>query len=334
MKNKIQDILNNTKKAVVLSHINPDGDAVGSTIGLSRLLNNMGISTTGILPNKPAPNLRIIQGIENIVYNFDTPQKASELIAEADLIFCIDFNLIDERIGDLKLAVRANTSAKRVLIDHHQTPPMEDFDLVFSDPKKSSTSLMIYDFAKLIGKTDLFDIAAAEALYIGMMTDTGNFTYGNLTGELFESVAALVRIGVQPNILYSKIFNSQTESQIRLRSYALHKKMYINKEYKYGYIVLDKDELKEFDFVEGDLEGLVNVPLSIDGVLNSAIFIEKKDLIKISLRSLIDGKDMNLFAREYFNGGGHINAAGGKYIGAMQDAIQTYTEGIEKLYKA
>lgn len=328
----IKDILKESKRAVVVSHMNPDGDAIGSSIALCNILNSIGIESTVILTNPPAPNLRLISGIKDIVYHFDTPEKSSAIIKDCDLIFCVDFNNIEERILNLKDPILANKTAKKILIDHHQSPPENVFDIMYSDVKKSSTCLMVYNLIKSLDLMSHIDLPTAEALYIGMITDTGNFTYGNLTSELFSAVASLMEKGVRPNILYSRMFNSQTESQIRLRSYALYEKMYINKELKCGYITLTKKDLKKFNFIEGDLEGLVNIPLSIEGVLNSAIFIEKNDIIKISLRSLLDGVDVNAFAREHFIGGGHINAAGGKSLTDINATVDTYIKGLKTLY--
>lgn len=328
----IREILENSKRAVVVSHMHPDGDAIGSSISLCNILNSYGIETTVILPNPPAQNLRVVEGVENIVYHFETPEISSAIIEQCDTIFCVDFNNIEERILSLKKPILANTTAKKVLIDHHQSPPENTFDYMFSDVAKSSTSLMIYEFAKDLGLTKYIDKNTAEAIYIGMMTDTGNFTFGNLTPELFRTLAELVELGVQPSVLYTRIFNTQSQSQVKICAYALYEKMYINLDLKCGYIVLTKEELERFNFKEGDLEGLVNIPLSIEGVLNSAIFTEKKDLVKISLRSLLDGIDVNKFARMYYIGGGHINAAGGKSYTTVEDAVDKYICGLKRIY--
>lgn len=328
----IKEILKIAKKAVVVSHMHPDGDAVGASISLCNILNKCGIETTVILPNPPAPNLRVINGVENIIYHFETPDVSSAIIEQCDTIFCVDFNNVEDRILTLKKPILKNTTAKKVLIDHHQSPPEDFFDYMFSDVNKSSTSLMIYEFAEQLGLTKHIDKNSAEAIYIGMMTDTGNFTFGKLTADLFRVVAQLVELGVNPAEVYTRIFNTQTLSQIKLRAFALCEKMHVDLDLKCGYIVLTKEELERFNFTEGDLEGLVNVPLSIEGVLNSAMFTEKKDLIKVSLRSLLDGVDVNKFARMYFIGGGHINAAGGKSYTTMDNAIEKYTSGLKKLY--
>ena len=336
----IKEILDNSKNAVIVSHINPDGDAIGSSIALCNILNKYGLNTKIVLPNPPAPNLREIDGISEVVYHFTSPEnsnntsgESSEIILNSDLIICVDFNNVKDRILSLKEPILANTTAKKILIDHHQSPPEDFYDWMFSDTTKSSSAHMVYEFAKQLDLTHLIDIQTAEALYLGMMTDTGNFTYGNLTPEVFMAIAELVKIGVKPNVLYNKIFNSQTESQIRLRAYALSERMFINRDLKCGYIALTKTDLEKFNFVEGDLEGLVNMPLSIDGIVNSAIFIEKSKLIKISFRSLIDGIDVNALARDGFLGGGHINAAGGKILTTdMDTAVNKYIHKLEVIY--
>lgn len=329
----IKEILSTSKRAVVVSHLNPDGDAIGSSISLCNILNKIGIETTVVLTNPPSKNLRGITGVENIVYHFNNPEKSSKIIEKCDLIFCVDFNNVADRILSLKEPILANKTAKKVLIDHHQSPPEDFYDVMYSDVNKSSTSLMIYNFAKENGLLSHIDIPTAEAIYIGMMTDTGNFTFGNLTAEVFETIAELVKIGVKPNILYTRIFNSQSASQIKLRSFALYEKMTIDLDLKCGYISLTKKELEDLDFVDGDLEGLVNVPLSIEGVVNSAIFTEKNDLIKISFRSLLDGTDVNAFSREHFMGAGHINAAGGKSFDNMETTIKRYTDELRTIYR-
>lgn len=329
----IIDYIHSGRKVVVISHLNPDGDAIGATVALSQILRKMGCDCVGITPNTPPENLMKINGVEQLLFYRSTPDAVAQKIAEAETIFCVDFNDIDTRIDKLGELIRANTHSVKILIDHHQSPPEGMYDMLFSDVAKSSTSLMIYEVIERIGKCDLIDRQIAEALFIGMMTDTGNFTYGNLTGELYRILGHLVDKGVRPNALYSKLFNSQTESRVRLMGFALNEKMVVIPELKCGYIALNAEELKRYNFSEGDLEGVVNIPLSIAGISNSALFLEKSSLTKISLRSLCEGIDMNQFAREHYIGGGHINAAGGKWFGSLEETVEIFTKGLAAIYK-
>ncbi len=331
MIDRLKQTLSESKNIVVTAHLNPDGDAVGSALALSGALKNSGKAVQLILPNKPSPNLRVVQGYDTILFYTTSAEQCDAIIEQADVIFCLDFNNIEERLGNLREPVLKNSSATKVLVDHHKSPPVESYDILFSDVTKSSTSLMVAELIEQLGMWQFVEIGQAEALYLGMMTDTGNFTFGNLNAQLFEMVAKVVAVGVQPNVFYSKIFDTMRESQIRLRAYALSEKMIINPELKCGYMTLSREELERFEFVEGDLEGLVNVPLSIEGIENSAIFIEKRDLVKISLRSLLSGIDVDQFARAHYIGGGHVNAAGGKFYGTIEDAAEIYVKELTKM---
>lgn len=330
----LAELLCSTKKIAIISHVNPDGDAVGSSVALTEFLNNCGHSATAILPNSPPRNLLEIEGCDKILIFNKYKEQTIKVIEDAQIIFCLDFNDIETRIDEVGKIVLSNKNCTKILIDHHQAPPKDQYDIMFSNTSKSSTSLMVFEIIENLGKKEQITKPIAEAIFIGMMTDTGNFSYGNLDSELFHTLGFLASKGVVPNALYSRIFNCQRESRIRLMGYALNKKMVILPELKSSYISLTAQELEQFSFIEGDIEGVVNIPLSIEGIENSAIFVEKQSLTKVSLRSLSEGIDVNKFVREYYIGGGHINAAGGKFFGSIENCVEIYVEGLKKIYKS
>ncbi len=218
----------------------------------------------------------------------------------------------------------------KILIDHHLSPPEGIFDIVFSDSNISSSALLVSSIIKGMGDWNCITSSIARNIYLGMSTDTGNFSFGNLTADTYRTVAELVDKGVSPVDLHIAISLQERQERVRLMGFALYEKLVILPELKSAYISLTANELSRMNFIEGDLEGVVNIPLSIKGIENSAIFIDKGELIKISLRSMGDiGLDMNSFARKYFIGGGHRNAAGAKSFSAMEETINRYIEGLQ-----
>ena len=316
------------RKIVIVAHTNPDGDAVGSSLAWAEVLRGMGHEVTCIVPNKYPYFLDWMPGIgQVVVFKNDTAADAVRAIAEADLLFCLDFNAVS-RLEILSDTIEANTTARRVLIDHHLSPDGH-FDLSFSYPDSSSTCFLVYSIIEALFGTDAITRQMAEALYVGIMTDTGNFAYSFLTPELFRAVAVLVEKGISIPEIHNNVYNAYTEGRARLFGYVINRKMEIIQDGTVAYMSLMENEMRRFQFQQGDSEGFVNYALTIKKMKMSAMFLAHRKFIRVSLRSRGD-VDVNLFARKYFNGGGHKNAAGGKSFVSMQETIDHYIKSVKE----
>ena len=316
------------RKIVIVAHTNPDGDAVGSSLAWAEVLRGMGHEVTCIVPNKYPYFLDWMPGIgQVVVFKNDTAGDAVRAIAEADLLFCLDFNAVSRR-EILSDTIEANTTARRVLIDHPLSPDGH-FDLSFSYPDSSSTCFLVYSIIEALFGTDAITRQMAEALYVGIMTDTGNFAYSFLTPELFRAVAVLVEKGISIPELHNNVYNAYTEGRARLFGYVINRKMEIIQDGTVAYMSLMENEMRRFQFQQGDSEGFVNYALTIKKMKMSAMFLAHRKFIRVSLRSRGD-VDVNLFARKYFNGGGHKNAAGGKSFVSMQETIDHYIKSVKE----
>ena len=315
-------------RIVIVSHANPDGDAVGSSLAWAEVLRGLGHEVTCIVPNKYPYFLDWMPGIgEVVVFKTDAEGRAAKAVAEADAIFCLDFNAVS-RLEILSATIEANTTACRVLIDHHLQPD-EGFDIVFSHPEASSTCFLVYCLVEALYGREAVTRRMAELLYVGMMTDTGNFAFSHLTPELFRAVAALAETGIRIPEIYNNVYNAYTEGRARLFGYAINRKMNLIEDGTVAYMSLMENEMRRFQFQQGDSEGFVNYALTIKKVKMSAMFLAHRKFIRISLRSRGD-VDVNLFARRYFNGGGHKNAAGGKSFLTMQETIDHYVRSVRE----
>jgi phosphoesterase RecJ-like protein len=318
-----------TVDALVVSHNNPDGDAIGSALALGRLLEERGHRVTCLVPNRFPYFLSWMADIGRMhIFKFEQ-QAMAQKIAAAQVIFCVDFNNVG-RLETLTPVLEANTTARRVLIDHHPQPG-DGFDVVISQPEASSTSFLLYTLIEQMYGTAAVDYPMAEALYVGIMTDTGNFSFSNLSPALFRAVAVLVEKGVDIPRINSLVYNSFTEGRMRLVGHALGRKMEIVEPHKAAYITLTEAELRRFNFQVGDTEGIVNLPLSIENMTVSALFVQTRSFIRISLRSK-GNVDVNQFARKYFQGGGHKNAAGGKSFVPMGPTIAHFRKALDEFF--
>ena len=316
------------RKIVIVAHTNPDGDAVGSSLAWAEVLRGMGHEVTRIVPNKYPYFLDWMPGIgQVVVFKNDTAGDAVRASAEADLLFCLDFNAVS-RLEILSDTIEANTTARRVLIDHHLSPDGH-FDLSFSYPDSSSTCFLVYSIIEALFGTDAITRQMAEALYVGIMTDTGNFAYSFLPPELFRAVAVLVEKGISIPEIHNNVYNAYTEGRARLFGYVINRKMEIIQDGTVAYMSLLENEMRRFQFQQGDSEGFVNYALTIKKVKMSAMFLAHRKFIRVSLRSRGD-VDVNLFARKYFSGGGHKNAAGGKSFVSMQETIDHYVRSVRE----
>ena len=315
------------RRIVVLSHTNPDGDAVGSSIAWAEALRQRGHTVTCIVPNKYPYYLDWMKGIRDIVIFKSDAERALQAVEQAEAIFCLDFHTLS-RLDALGDVIAANEKAPRVLIDHHLNAP-DEFDIKFSHPEASSTSYLVYKLIEALWGADSVTAAQAEVIYVGMMTDTGNFSFSALTPDLYRALAVLSATGIDIPTIYNNVYNSFTEGRARLFGYVINRKMKMLRRGTVAYMSLTEAEMRRFWFQQGDSEGFVNYPLTIKKMRMSAIFIEHTDFIRVSLRSR--GKiDVNLFAARYFNGGGHKNAAGGKSFVSMEDTIAHFEAAVEE----
>ena len=305
---------------VITSHVSPDGDAIGSALGMYHYLRKLHKNVTVVMPDMAPRNLQFLSGVYSIVVYTQQPEKAFTTIANAGLIICLDFNAL-HRIDKLSAAV-ADAKAYKVMIDHHLEP--EPFcNLVISHPEISSTCELVFRVIWQMGQYRMMSRHSAEAIYTGMMTDTGNFTYNSNHPEIYEIVALLVRKGIDKDNIYNLACNTQSANKLMLNSYALCNKLEVFPEYKAALVYLTQEEMSRYKFQKGDCDGLVNVPLSIKGIIFSTFIREDREFVKISMRSQGDFA-VNTIAAEHFGGGGHLNAAGGEFYGTLEEALEKF----------
>ncbi len=327
---ELRNLLAEPKNIVVVGHTNPDGDAIGSSLALAEVLTARGHRVTCTLPNNYPYYLRWIPNSEHIIiYRNDEEHRADKAIDEADVIVCADMNSLT-RADALGEVVAQNTTAKRVLIDHHLFPA-EGFDVVFSYPESSSTAFLMYNIIVALYGQEVITTKVATQLYVGIMTDTGNFAFSHLTPELFQAVAVLSGTGIDIPQIYNNVYNSFTEGRAKLFGYTINRKMKTLLGGRVAYMSLTEEEMRRFWFQQGDNEGFVNYPLSIKKMKMSAMFTAQQGFIRVSLRSRGD-IDVDTFARRYFNGGGHKNAAGGKSFVSMEETIAHYIKSVEEYH--
>ncbi len=323
-------LLNGSKRVAILSHTNPDGDALGSSLALAEVLRTKGHTVNCIVPNRYPYYLKWIPDLEQtLVHSLDEEHRCEQIIAEAELIICADMSALS-RLEGLSAVIAANTSAKRVLIDHHLSPE-DGFDVMFSFPEASSTAFVVYNLLEALYGKEVFTQKIATQLYVGMITDTGNFAFSALTPELFRAVATLCETGIDIPTIYNNVYNSFTEGRARLFGYVINRKMKTLNKGTVAYMSLTEEEMRRFWFQQGDNEGFVNYPLTIKKMRMSAMFTEQHGFIRVSLRSRGE-VDVNTFARRYFNGGGHKNAAGGKSFTSMDETIRHYIASVEEYH--
>lgn len=324
---KIQSVhrkIEESSEIVIVTHLSPDGDAIGSSLGLYHFLKFLEKKVTIIVPNAFPDFLKWMPGVRQIV-NFQYQRAFAEgVISGADLLFALDFNVLT-RVGDMA-AVVADSSAYKVLIDHHLNPG-SFADLIISYPQMASTSEMIF---RLICRMGFFtDISknCAACIYTGMMTDTGAFTFNSNNPEIYSIISELIKRGINKDEIYDKVYNNFSAERFRLMGYTLNEKMKIYPEYGAALITLTMDELNRFKYKKGDTEGFVNIPLSIENIVFSVFIKEDTDKMKISLRSR--GQfPVNKFATTYFNGGGHLNASGGESYTTMAETVEIFENAL------
>ncbi len=307
--NSVKALLSKPQKIVIVPHKNPDGDAIGSTLGLWHFLKNMGQDASVIVPNDYPRFLKWMPGNEDII-NFERKNsEAKERISQATLIFTLDFNHLG-RIGQMQTELES-ADATFIMIDHHQEPA-DYAQITYSDVSMSSTCEMVYTFIEKLGGVQAITSEIANCLYAGIMTDTGSFKFASTTSRTHRVIADLIDKGAENTKIHHQIYDTNTPARLHLLGCAL-KNMVILEKFRTAYITLSQEELDAHEYKKGDTEGFVNYGLTLDGIIFAVIFIENKEegIIKISFRSVGDFS-VNEFARKHFQGGGHDNAAGGK----------------------
>ncbi len=312
---------------MITSHVNPDGDAVGSSLGLFWFLKRLGHHVHIVIPNSFPSFLTWMPGCDQILHHKEQILQAKEHIASAEIIFCLDFNALN-RLDNLEEAVR-NAKGIKVLIDHHAKPAQE-FDHMISVVETSSTSELVYDFISSFNEPGLLDRSIAECIFAGIMTDTGSFSYSCTYESTFSIVARLIALGIDVEHIHRLVYDTYTESRMRLLGYALSDKLKVLNQYHTAYISLTKQELRRFRHRIGDTEGIVNYALSIKGINLAILLIEREKYIRLSFRSKGDFS-VNELARRYFSGGGHRNAAGGNSYDGMEKTLQQINDLLPSL---
>ncbi len=323
---EIKGFIEDGSKIAITTHTNPDGDAIGSALAVYHYLKSKGANVEAVVPNSFPGFLKWLSKSKDLVVFEKQAKKAKTILAEADLIFCLDYNALS-RVGavtdDLKAA-----KAKKILIDHHISPETESFDYIISETNTSSTGELVFDFINAMGDEKLIDRTIAECLYTCIITDTGSFSFSCNNAKTFEVAAKLIEKGVDARKIHGLIYDTFSESRLRLLGYAINDRMLVWEELKTALIYLTKDDLRKFNYKVGDTEGLVNFALSMDKVNVAVLVTDKDKKVRMSFRSKGEFS-VNDLAREHFNGGGHRNAAGGN----MSKPILEVVEEIKSVLK-
>ena len=325
---QLRNLLAPSKNICIVTHANPDGDAIGSSLGLYLLLTQQYSNVKVVIPDRVPDFLKWMPGSDKVIVAYDQKELMEVAISEADLIFCLDFNQLN-RVNTVEQAL-TNTKALRILIDHHPEPD-DVFALGLSVTNSSSTAELVYEVGEQLGLVANLSKEVASCIYTGIMTDTGSFSYAIGRGRTFAVLAHLLDAGIEKDKIHSRVYDSFSEQRMRLMGLCLKDKMVILPHLHTAYISLTAAEMKEYSHKIGDTEGFVNLPLSIEGVVFSVFFAERDGVIKMSLRSR-GNFAVNTFAKKHYSGGGHRNAAGGKTLLPLSEAIKQF-EQIVKEYE-
>lgn len=324
----LKAILTSPRRIAITTHQKPDGDAIGSSLGLYHYLTRLGHQVDVVSPTDFPDFFRWLNGSQNILVGPADPVRANWAFEGADLIFCLDFNALD-RINEFEKSVQ-ESDAQKVMIDHHLDPPGFE-DLRFWDPKASSTAEMVYRLILDMGDEQLLDQDMAEALYTGVLTDTGSFRFTSTTPAVHLMIARLLEAGAEPNKIHDAVFGNSTQERLRFLGHCLANCLHVLPEYRAAYLKVGKEVFKQFNVRTGDTEGLVNYALGIKDVDLGVLFTTQDDLVKISFRSRNE-VSAKAFA-EQFEGGGHFYASGGRSKTSLEETEAKFIE-LLKAHKA
>ena len=324
---RLSQLISDAETILITCHKSPDGDAIGCSLGLADYLRQLGKEPVVIVPDQYPDFLMWLPNTEKIIRYDKQRDKADLLFKIADLIFCLDYNA-PSRVDEMEQSL-VSSPATRVLIDHHLNPDVPA-DLIISEPEASSTCELVFRLVWQMGAFPTLTKQFAVPIYCGMMTDTGGFTYNSSRPEIFFIISELLTKRIDKDKIYRNVYHNYSESRIRLMGYVMYEKLVYMPEYNAAYYTLTKDELKRFRFIKGDAEGLVNIPQQIKGLRLSISLredTEKDRVVWVSLRS-VDNFPCNLMAEEFFNGGGHLNASGGRLNCSMDEAVRIVKDAI------
>lgn len=326
---KLKKMIKESKRIVLTCHVHPDGDAIGSTLGWWHLLKSLGKEAAVVVPDQLPKSLRFLPGAGEIaVYTRHDPY-CTRLVEESDLILCCDFNTASRQ--DHLAPLIQGSSAKKVLIDHHEGPDM-NVDVMFSFPKMSSTCELVFRIIAALGYYSDMNKESATCLLCGLITDTQNFTVNCPDPEIYEVMMKLLEKGADKTKIIEECVKACSYDGLRLKSFALSERMEVFPKHRAIITWLSKEDLDRFHYEKGDTEGLVNMPLNIRGIVYSIFLREDADQIKISARSKYDFPVSSICA-DLFGGGGHIQAAGGEYKGALQECLKILKDSLGKYDK-
>jgi bifunctional oligoribonuclease and PAP phosphatase NrnA len=323
----IYPLLDKPRKVVIIMHQKPDADAMGSSLGLSHFLRRLGHDPVVISPTNWADWLKWMPGCGGVIdYEYST-DKAIAALDQAQWVFCLDFNTL-ARTRHMAARLR-KLPVTKILIDHHQQPEAEYFEYGVSDTEKSSTCEMVYDFIVGSGHAGLINIEIAACLYAGVMSDTGSFRFPGASAAVHRMVAALKDTGLNHTQIHENLFDNFLENRLRFTGFVLQNRMEVFYEHNAALIAIPWKDLVRYEIKTGDTEGLVNYPLSIQGIRMAALIIDRDEEVKCSFRSKGDF-DVNVFARKYFEGGGHVNAAGGRSNETLELTVQRFVHALKE----
>lgn len=324
---QLSHLISEANTILITCHKSPDGDAIGSCLGWAEYLRSLGKEAIVIVPDQYPDFLLWMPNTEKIVRYDKHREKCDMLFKIADLVFCLDYNT-PSRVEDMEQAL-VSSPAPRILIDHHLNPDVPAV-LTISRPEASSTSELIF---RIVWQLDGFEQMGkqfAAPIYCGMMTDTGGFTFNSSNPEIYFIISELLTTHIDKDRIYRNVYHNYSEDRIRLMGYVMYEKLVYLPEYHAAFYTLTKQEQQRFHFIKGDAEGLVNIPQQIKGLKLSISLredTEKPRLVWVSLRS-VDDFPCNKMAEEFFNGGGHLNASGGRIKGTMEEAVETVKRAI------
>jgi phosphoesterase RecJ-like protein len=326
--NMLRSLINDAETIVICCHMNPDGDALGSSLGWAEYLRSIGKDPVVIVPDQYPDYLQWLPNSEKIIRYDKHTEQAELLLKTADLICCLDFNTPSRT--DQMAETLVSAAAKKLLIDHHLGPDIET-ELTVSHPEASSTSELVFRLVWQLGGFESQSRHFAIPIYCGMMTDTGGFTYNSSDPDIYFIISQLLTKKINKDKIYRNVYHNYSENRLRLLGYVMLEKLVVDASRHASYFTLTRQDLRRFHFIKGDAEGLVNMPLQIKGHKLSVSLredTEKDNLVWVSLRS-VDNFPCNKIAAQFFNGGGHLNASGGRVNGTMEDAVKTVQDALQ-----
>jgi len=330
--NKMVEMVHDANRIFISTHKSPDGDAIGSSLALKQGLEKLGKTVTVVVPDAFPAFLNWMVNKGDLLQFDQQSEEVKLALQEAELVFSLDYNTLSRVGKDLEQLLRTDETPK-LIIDHHREPEDAAFVAGLHDIEASSTAQLVYDFIQAFDEAGLIDKRTAACIYAGIVTDTGSFRFRSTTAKTHRVVADLMDLGLVIGEVYNEIFDTNSLDRIKLLGYVLDKKLTVFPELELAHISLSEKELNQFNYKSGDTEGVVNYPLSIKGVNVSCIMKENGGIIRMSFRSKGD-IDVNLFARKYFNGGGHLNAAGGMSELSLEETVTKFEAAAKEYFGA